>query len=238
MAGCARIAQEKMNIKQKTIIISLLATGLLISSCWSGQLFGQPVALASTPTNTASHTAAPTNPPKPTATATPVPSTPTRVPPTATPLTPKTAEEVPAVEAALVRDLKNQGVANRFAIPELLPTAEAAEGGIVFSEGADGTLKVSTEFAGDLLLVGGGLAITLQEPLELHGKISLLEEVYNVQIHRFRGKVPIAAGYVFVGVGDDLNLLTFARIPNVGYLYLRGMGQVILPNGEAIQFGD
>lgn len=227
-----------MNTKQKIIILSCLAAGLFISSCWSGQLFGQPVALASTPTSPPTHTAAPTHPPKPTATATPVPPTPTPLPPTPTPLTPKTAEEVPAVEAALVRELKNQGAAKRFAIPELLPTAEAAEGGLVFSEGADGTIKVSTEFTGDLLLIGGGLAFTLQEPLELHGEISLQEDVYNVRIHRFRGKVPIASGYVFVGEGDDLNLLTFARISNVGYLYLRGQGQVILPNGEAIKFGE
>ena len=230
-----------MNIKQQTIAICFLTASFLISGCGPGQVLGPTLTPTSTPTvtptNTPTHTPAPTNTPKPTATFTPIPPTPTPIPPTPTPLTPKIAEDVPEIEATLIQTLGNKEISGRFNIPELIPAVEVAEGGIVFSEGASGNTVITTEFPGDILLVGFGLAITLEEPMELHGNISLQEEVYNVRIHRFRGKVPITSGYIFMGEGDDLNLLTFVRLPNLGYAYLRGQGQVILPNGDVVKLG-
>ena len=198
-----------------------------------------PVPPTATPVPPTATPVAPTATPAHTATSSPVPPTATPKAPTPTPLVPKSVADVPRVEAALIQALTQQGAGDRLTIPGLMPdpAVAIAEGGIVFGEGSKGSLKVSTEFPGDLLYLAGGLGFTLNEPMELHGQISLKEDPYNLRIHRFRGKVPIASGYTFVGEGDNLNLLTFARLPDLGYVYLRGKGQVILPTGDVVKLG-
>ena len=220
---------------RQTATIGLIGS-LLISSCGPGQLLGPT--LTPTSTYTPTRTATPTNTPLPTATSTPIPPTATPLPPTVTPFIPKAVEDIPKAEAILIRNLGKDELSNRFNILELLPDSKVAEGGIVFSEGPkEGSTLISTEFPGDTLVIGLGLGFTLNEPLEVTGEIILEAETYNVQIHRFRNKVATTSGYIFIGEGDDLNLLTFARLVNVGYLYLRGKGQVILPNGEEVKLG-
>mgnify|MGYP001767077101 CR=1 FL=1 len=145
---------------------------------------------------------------------------------------------MPNVERTLINALTREELAGKLNLPELMPTVDVLEGGIVFSDGEGGKTQLTTEFPGDVLYLGFGLAITLEEPMLLEGQVSLQEEVYNLTVHRFRGRVTTALGYVFIGEGDDLNLLTFVRIPNVGYIYLRGIGQVILPSGETVKLGQ
>lgn len=55
-------------------------------------------------------------------------------------------------------------------------------------------------------------------------------------IHRFMGRVRIGP-YVFESQGDQRNRLTFALIKDIGYVYIRGMGRVILPDGAERVFG-
>lgn len=196
-----------------------------------------PTVISPTPTVTATSTPIP---PTPTATSTPTATvTSTLIPPTPTPLIPKTFEDVPEVEAALIQNLGSDEILNRFNIPELIPGPGVVEGGIIFSEGTEeGSTTVSTEFLGDILTTGAfGLGFTLDEPLELTGDIILESDTFNVKIHRFRNRVSTTLGYVFIGEGDDLNLLTFVRLSDVGYVYLRGKGQVILPTGEVVKLG-
>jgi hypothetical protein len=190
-----------------------------------------------TPTLTSPPTATPTQTYTPTQTETPT-STATPAPPTPTPLIPKSFEDVPNVEKTLIQNLGSEEISSRFNIPDLMPTTGITEGGVVFSEGKDGKTVITTEFPGDIITFGGlGIGFTLNEPLEVEGKIMIQEEAFNVTIHRFRNKVAVDSGYVFIGEGDNLNLLTFVRILNVGYIFLRGKGQVIFPNGDMVKLG-
>jgi hypothetical protein len=179
--------------------------------------------------------------PTPSNTPTPIPtSTPTRTPtssltpthtPTAMPATPLpvplSKEEVVELENAIMADIDLRGVGNRLVISDPILAGEnmdLAIGGLTFGEGADGTTNLSTEFPGDVLPI---------------------PNMYSQNVWRFRGRVSLdlqdEAGeiytFVFVGEGDDLNLLTFGRFPASGFVYLRGVGKVILPSGEEVLVG-
>jgi len=238
-----------MNIKFSLIGI-ILISAFIISGCGAGQPFGPTLTPTPSPTATSTATYTPTSTPTrtptpiPTSTHTPSPTpTPTQTPthtpilPTATPLVPTSVEDVPNVEKIIIDSLDSEEISNRFNIPDLMPNAGVIEGGIVMSEGIDGKSVLTTEFPGDIVNLGYGIGVTLNEPMQLEGVISFEYDAYNVTIHRFRGKVPISEGYTFIGEGDDLNLLTFVRIPDVGYIYLRGIGQVIFPNGDVVKLG-
>jgi hypothetical protein len=43
-------------------------------------------------------------------------------------------------------------------------------------------------------------------------------------------------GYVYYGKGDRLHRLTFVLIKNIGFVYVRGTGQVVSPKGEIFNF--
>lgn len=61
----------------------------------------------------------------------------------------------------------------------------------------------------------------------------------NGSIHRIIGKIGFPHGqysYV-VGEGDKLNLLTFAVIDKIGYVYMRGKGKLIKNDGTEILLG-
>jgi hypothetical protein len=55
------------------------------------------------------------------------------------------------------------------------------------------------------------------------------------RLHRYDGKIN-CAGYTFVGEGDEKNRLTFVVLER-SYVYIRGKGRVILPNGQEIKLG-
>jgi hypothetical protein len=58
-------------------------------------------------------------------------------------------------------------------------------------------------------------------------------------VHRFKGTVEAGKGDVlqFIGEDDPLHLLTFAAVKDVGYVYLRGRGQVKFRNGSSVSLG-
>ena len=233
-----------MKTRTYSTILTLIFAWLL-SGCGEGQLIdptktpAQPPTATKTvtpiPSNTPTQTVAPTN----TVTYTPFPTdTATPVTPTRTPLVPLSVEDVPNVERILVDSLDSQELSIRLNLRALTPLTDVIAGGIVFSEGENGKTVLSCEFPGDVLNMGFGLGIALNAPVELEGQVSFEYDTYNVTIHRFRNRVSIEEGYTFIGEGDDLNLLTFVRIPQVGYIYLRGIGQVIFPNGDVVELGN
>jgi len=128
---------------------------------------------------------------------------------------------IPKLENFLIDEIEMRGPSDRLIITALMPTGNEAITGVTFSEGDEPeTFKVSTEFPGDAIMLGGS--------------------PFNTRVHRYRGKVPVGGaldGYVFISEGDKLNLLTFAQIRRVGYVYLRGRGKVIFPNGKEVRLG-
>lgn len=122
---------------------------------------------------------------------------------------PRAKERVPEIEDRLLRQLQTEGVGNRFHIKELKPRCYSK---VVLrftkSEG-----KILGEFDEDVF----GFAECA------------------VGIYRYAGEVRMGP-YTFIGEGDKANRLTFAAIDS-GYVYLRGKGKVVLPDGRTVSLG-
>jgi hypothetical protein len=203
-------------MKPSAFVPLFIVFGLILSSCSSAQ----PPAPTAVPTADIPPTPVPP-------TLTPVPPTPTPLP-TETARIPLTKTDVEEIENSIIAKIKSDGPGTRYLIKDstLMGTPDLAIGGLVWSEGdeGEGSVKISTEFPSDVLPI---------------------PNMYNQKVWRFRGKVPLqvqdTAGatvtYTFYGEGDDLNLLTFGRFPEVGFVYLRGKGRLVLPDGSEVKLG-
>jgi len=89
-------------------------------------------------------------------------------------------------------------------------------------QGNQGYISAGAEFPGDT----DGLNATLYGPN--YGDGSIL---------RFTGTAIKINDYIFEGDGDELNRLTFYVIKDLGYVYLRGKGNVTTPKGEIKALG-
>jgi hypothetical protein len=167
----------------------------------------------------------PTNTPEPTQT--PIPPSATIPPPSPTEAlpVPQSKADVVEIENNLYARITSEGAGDRFVIKDsTLAGSDLVEGGLTFSESADGQVQISTEFPGDVMP---------------------LPNVYGQRVWRFRGKAFMdiqkltgeVVRYTFVGESDDLNLLTFGRFPDIGFVYLRGKGTVIFPDGQEAKVG-
>jgi hypothetical protein len=201
-----------------SVFVTFAIQAVFLSGC-SPVLTPIPPTVTPLPT----HTRVPTKPPVPTQT----PILPTATPPVLCPTNtlpiPISKDDVPALEKKLFEIITKEGVGNRFVIKDSLLTGKnLVEGGLTFSEGAGGTTEISTGFPGDVMS---------------------FPNVYGQQVWRFRGKVSIdlqkSSGeiytYKFIGESGDLNLLTFGRFPDLGFVYLRGSGTVIFPDGKEVK---
>ena len=148
--------------------------------------------------------------------------------PTDTNPIPLSKDEVVNLEKTIIETIKLNGAGDRYVIDDPILAGEnkdLALGGLTFGEGTGGSTELSTDFPGDVMP---------------------FPDVYDQKVWRFRGQVSIdlqkESGEIytfkFLGAGDDLNLLTFGRFPSLGFVYLRGIGKVILPGGEEIKIGD
>jgi len=210
----------------------LVIIAVVLSACGSSAepLSTQPS--PARPKDTAVSAASPSRTPKPISSATPLPTA-TSLPTATDTLIPlptlpaaKTMDEVEQIELSVIDQIKAEGAGRRFFIddPILKGDQNLAIGGLVFSEGEGDEVKIMTEFPGDVMP---------------------LPNVYGQKIWRFRGRVPLSLQsetgetyqYVFTGEGDDLNLLTFGRFPNIGFVYLRGKGTVTLLDGTVVKLG-
>jgi len=59
-------------------------------------------------------------------------------------------------------------------------------------------------------------------------------------IHRFKGEIKfLGEEYpIFIGTGDKEHRLTFVLIKDIGYVYVRGDGKVILSSGRSVELGE
>lgn len=129
---------------------------------------------------------------------------------------------IPKLESTIISEIKSKGVGNRFIIKEMTVGA-GSSGSVTLQEAAPGLMMLSMEFPGDSTPVSmGGSNIPLGDG----------------SIHRFVGKVELdAEGNTVIGEGDKLNRLSFCLIKDIGYVYLRGKGKVLLKNKKEVTIG-
>jgi hypothetical protein len=207
-----------------------------------------------TPTLTLTPTFTPTMTPTSTRTPTPTPTPTETLEPTATPPIPTSLDEVSQIEKEIFTHLIDKGIGERFFIPDFMPIEDfpvVAETGVLLKQTENDKVEIVN-------LPGDGVPFRLQMTV---GGFSFVADL-SVRIFRFQGMVnsyyPYAmsefdmvtancwftpcsyynGGPTFIGNGDELNLLTFVRMENEGFVYLRGNGKVVLPDGKEILLGN
>ena len=172
-----------------------------------------------------------------------------------------TSDTIPRIEEILLEKI-NTNTEKQEAIPAFKATPRGKKGKVTisklggifghtfkegrasgsFSEGSitgevlikiedDTTVIVKTEYRGDSIPTVGSLG------LRRDGRIVMPKPIIpNApgSIHRFQGPVKLG-GYILWGGFDTLNRLTFV-LTEKGYIYLRGAGSVLTPEGNTIMF--
>jgi outer membrane protein assembly factor BamD (BamD/ComL family) len=134
---------------------------------------------------------------------------------------------IPKLEDSIVNEIRAGKEKQRYQIPisingafRVRTTFRAS-----YSGGKDGTLSAGPSFPGDT-----------------SGLIALFNNnnIGDGSIVRFgRSNVGMKIqGYIFRGAGDEFNLLSFAIVKNVGYVYLRGKGSVQGPDNKVTVLGQ
>lgn len=138
---------------------------------------------------------------------------------------PDVAESIlPKLEQAILQEIRNKGVGDRFFIKEIMPQG-GLPGSMTLVQTGKGSLSVQMEFPGD------AMPIVNNQPFAFG----------NFCLHRFKGRVELDMEgniYTFISEDHKLNRLTFAMVPRIGYVYLRGKGRVILKDGKEVKLGD
>lgn len=119
-------------------------------------------------------------------------------------------DSVPAIEDKLLQQLKTAGIGNRFHIKEIKPRC--------FSKIVLRYTKTKDAMRGEF------------------DEDRFAMDECAIGIYRYDGEVKMGP-YTFIGEGDKTNRLTFVFL-DVGYVYLRGKGKVLLPNGQTVALGD
>jgi hypothetical protein len=111
---------------------------------------------------------------------------------------------VPRIEAVALAEIRGDGPRERLVIPGLEP--DEGEGNSVTLETAAGRTTLLKEFPGD----------------------SALARFSDGSVHRFIGRFPFADILTLFGEGDQDHRLTFAILDELGMVYLRGTGRVVI----------
>jgi len=121
---------------------------------------------------------------------------------------PRVKDHVPDIEDRLLRQLQTEGVGNRLHIKEIRPRC--------FSKIVLRYTKTRDAMRGEF------------------GEDRFGDEC-AVGIYRYDGAVDMGK-YTFIGEGGQQNRLTFALV-DIGYVYLRGKGKVVFPDGRTVSLG-
>lgn len=163
---------------------------------------------------------------------------------------------IPKLESMIIDEIKNRGIGNRLVIKEIMPHRGTPGKATISME--NDCMVVTFEFSGDRcpIVFGGfaGFAVYSESP-DVTNKVVIqkedIKDFFNGQlmeegrggslggkgsILRFNGKVEIDS-HKFINEGDELNRLTFVLIGDVGCVYLRGKGKVILKDEREIKLG-
>ena len=111
---------------------------------------------------------------------------------------------VPRIEALAIAEIRTDGPRERFVIPGLEP--DEGQGNSVTLEAAAGRTTLLREFPGD----------------------SARARFSDGSVHRFVGQFPFADVLTLFGEGDKDHRLTFAILDELGMVYVRGTGRVVI----------
>jgi len=123
---------------------------------------------------------------------------------------------VPRIEQLAVEEVRREGPRGRFVVPGLEP--DDGRPNSVTLSGASGGMSLQAEFPGDVRQV----------------------RFSDGSVHRFAGRVPFADVLTLLGDGDRDHRLTFVILDDIGMVYLRGQGRIlILEDGteKTVQLG-
>ena len=134
------------------------------------------------------------------------------------------------LEHSIIKEIKNQGVEDRFTIKEILPSGGSGSITLSNEESRIPDLQGAVDFLGNFAVVMQlefpGDAITMSYDLPIP-KVPFGAG----SIHRFNDVVAYnpddTHGWFFHSIGDKLNRLTFSVLDSIGYVYMRGKGRVI-----------
>ena len=142
-------------------------------------------------------------------------------------------DNIPKIEDRVVKEIKKNGVGGRLVIKEIMPS-DGDPFRFTFIQNAPNSITDVSEFPEDYNAVS-----TYWDD---KGRPKLI--IPDGSILRFYGNVPASglgdfgfAGYKFIGEGEKLNRLTFVCIKDIGFVYARGKGKVISPDGKEIKLG-
>lgn len=127
-------------------------------------------------------------------------------------------------EKAIVREILSNGVGDRLVIPGVF-TSNASPSAATLSSPGEGSAFWST-----MELPSDGIPIINSQP-DIFGYKS---------IHRFDGEFKFEKNNLptFIGKGSIENRLTFVLVKDIGYVYVRGFGEVIFPDGRKVKLGS
>jgi len=147
---------------------------------------------------------------------------------------------IPELEDKIVAEIKESGIGDRFFINDIKPISNIFSGyratlimGPSRFSTNDSSIYYTQEFPGDPTTWKLPAYFTMSNDKDGNPKDIFYSRYV---IHRYNGKVVLENGYRFIGEGDKYNRLTFSLFDE-GYVYLRGKGKVILPNGKIIKLG-
>ena len=124
------------------------------------------------------------------------------------------------IESRAVAEIQQQGAEDRF-VWEGIQARGRSKGSVTLMNGSRGT-ALAFEFPGDRAPVSG---------------LSPRAPMGDGSIQRFSGRVVLNQNAIFDGKGGKHNRLTFALIEGVGFVYVRGWGNVLV-DGQQEQLGS
>lgn len=130
--------------------------------------------------------------------------------------------EVEAEERSIVRKITTNGAGSRLVIPGVA-TKNVPPSALTIKSATALYWSLEMELPSDTIYVR-----------------NMKPSIYgNGSIHRFDGEVRFdnAKKAVVVGEGDERNRLTFVLLSDIGYIYVRGEGKVVFPDGRTVELG-
>jgi len=133
-----------------------------------------------------------------------------------------TVEQVQSEEQAIADEIMRGGVGSRVVVT-----------GVSTQSGSPSAVTISD--------LGGVWSLDLELPSDHVPQRNMQDILFgHGSIHRFAGEVRFDSKKlpVFVGTGDERNRLTFLLLKDIGYVYVRGLGQLIFPGGRTVNLGN
>lgn len=124
---------------------------------------------------------------------------------------------VPKIEQAAIAEIRSGGAGSRYVLKTPVGGPSASN---TMKQHASGDFEFTTEFPDDRIIIGSA---GFPDP-----------PVGDGSVQRYDGRLELVPGLmIIIGEGDKAHRLTFAVVQGLGYVHIRGKGQVLLgPEGK------